>query len=103
MNFETIQSYLNKPITELLDNRHATEQAKDTLKRFECFNGLLKDKLELFKDCEKICMLELFKNLQFYEGVDRNYMLGFKDAFKTIQKYFDEYQASLEILTGKER
>lgn len=98
MNYETIQNFLNTPIGDLIRDEVAIEQAKENLKKYECFNNLLKDRLELFKECENICSLELLSNLNLYKDVDRSYILGFKQGIQSLKDFYDVYQQAFEYL-----
>lgn len=98
MNFETIQNFLNTPVSELIRDEVAIEQAKENLKKYESFNKLLKDNLETFKQCEEICSLELLNNLGFYKDADRNYIIGFKQGIKSIENFYNRYQEAFKYL-----
>lgn len=98
MNYETIQNFLNTPIKDLVKDRAAIEHAKDILKKYECFNSLLKDKEKLFKQCEEIILLELLNNLHMYEKADRSFILGYKLGIKSLIDRLDKYNQAWEYL-----
>lgn len=98
MNYEIIQSFLNTPISELMRDEFAIGQAKENLKKYESFNSLLKDRLELFKQCEKICSLELLESLPANAVVDRSYILGFKQGLKSLELLYNKYQDAFNYL-----
>lgn len=98
MNYETIQSFLNTPISELVKDEKAIEQAKNTLKKYESFNNLLKDKLDIFKQCEEISSLELLSNLGYYKDADRNFILGYKYGIQSLLNFYNKYQQAKQYL-----
>lgn len=98
MNYETIQNYLNTPIESLFKDRVAIEEAKNVLKKFECFEKLLKDRQTLFDECERISSLELLESLALYDKADRNYILGYKAGIKSLKKYMNTYLEAREFL-----
>jgi len=98
MNPETILSYLNTPIQELFKDEDAIAQAKDILKKYECFNGLLKGKEDLFNEVEKICLLELFTNLNNCKFANRDFLLGYKYGIKTIFNHYQDYLTAQDVL-----
>lgn len=104
MNYETIQNFLNTPISELIRDEAATEQAKENLKRYESFNELLSGKLDLLSECEKICSLELLDQLQqTSDMVDKNFIIGFKLGIKSLKDNYQKYQEAREYLYKRER
>lgn len=98
MNYETIQSFLNTPVKDFFRDEVAIEHAKDTLKKYECFNSLLKDKEELFKQCEEIILLELLNNLPVYKEADRSFIIGYKFGLRSLLDRLDEYKKAYEYL-----
>lgn len=102
MNYETIQSFLNSPVSKLLRDEEAIAQAKDTLKRYESFNNLLENRLELFEECEKICSLELFENLALYPNANRDFILGFKFGIAQLKNYYEKYMEAKDYISKGE-
>lgn len=101
MNYETIRSYLNTPIEEIFQDKDAIEEAKNTLKKFESFDKLLKDRLETFDECERICLLELLNNLQLTKEATRDFILGFKFGIRALKRYYETYNNAREYLIKK--
>lgn len=98
MNYETIQNYLNTPIQDFFKDRAAIEEAKNVLKKFECFEKLLKDNLMLFEECERISSLQLLENLALYDKADRSFILGFKAGIQSFKRYYGMYEEARELL-----
>lgn len=99
MNYETIQSFLNTPVSKLFDNSEAIGQAKDTLKKYECFNELLTGRIDLLRQCEEICSLDLLNRLPTSTDiVDKNFIIGFRTGIKNLLDYYNKYQEAKRFL-----
>lgn len=98
-NFETIQTFLNTPISELTRDTVAIGQAKENLKRYECFNQLLEGRLNLLKDCKDLVLLELITSSMGRDPtIDRNFILGFKAGINSFEEYLSRYKQSLDYI-----
>lgn len=98
MNNETILSYLNTPIENFFKDEIAIENAKSALKKYESFDTLLKDRVDLFNECKDMVLLELCKNLTSYEQANRDYIIGFKQGLDSLQVCYNQYHNAREYL-----
>ena len=93
-NYETIQNFLRRDSTE--DNVKAIEQAKELLKKYECFSKLLNGKEDLFQECKDIILKDLLLLTRGNPSINRDYIIGYQDAvevfIRNLQKYKDIHE-----------
>lgn len=93
-DIETIQNFLKRDSTK--EQVEATEQAKETLKKYECFSQLLNGKEELFQKCKDIILKDLLLLTRGNPSINRDYIIGYQDAvevfIRNLQKYKDTHE-----------
>lgn len=93
-NVETIQNFLRRDSTE--ENVKAIEQAKEFLKKYECFSKLLNGKENLFQECKDIILKDLFLIIRGNPNVNRDYIIGYQDAVEVFLRNLDKYKEVME-------
>ena len=93
-DIETIQNFLKRDSTK--EDVAAIEQAKETLKKYECFGQLLNGKEELFQKCKDIILKDLLLLTRGNPSINRDYIIGYQDAvevfIRNLQKYKDTHE-----------
>lgn len=93
-NYETIQNFLRRDSTE--SQVKAIEQAKDILKKYECFSKLLNGKEELFQECKDIILKDLLLITRGNSNINRDYIIGYQDAVEIFLRNLDKYKEAIE-------
>ena len=93
-NVETIQNFLRRDSTE--ENVKAIEQAKEFLKKYECFSKLLNGKENLFQECKDIILKDLFLIIRGNPNVNRDYIIGYQDAVEVFLRNLSKYKEVME-------
>lgn len=93
-NVETIQNFLRRDSTE--EDVKAIEQAKEFLKKYECFSKLLNGKENLFRECKDIILKDLFLIIRGNPNVNRDYIIGYQDAVEVFLRNLDKYKEVME-------
>lgn len=93
-NVETIQNFLRRDSTE--EDVRAIEQAKEFLKKYECFSKLLNGKENLFQECKDIILKDLFLIIRGNPNVNRDYIIGYQDAVEVFLRNLDKYKEVME-------
>lgn len=93
-NVETIQNFLRRDSTE--EDVKAIEQAKEFLKKYECFSKLLNGKENLFQECKDIILKDLFLIIRGNPNVNRDYIIGYQDAVEVFLRNLDKYKEVME-------
>ena len=93
-DIETIQNFLKRDSTK--EEVEAIEQAKETLKKYECFSKLLNGKEDLFQECKDIILKDLLLLTRGNPSINRDYIIGYQDAvevfIRNLQKYKDIHE-----------
>ena len=93
-DIETIQNFLKRDSTK--EDVEAIEQAKETLKKYECFSKLLNGKEDLFQECKDIMLKDLLLLTRGNPSINRDYIIGYQDAvevfIRNLQKYKDTHE-----------
>ena len=93
-DIETIQNFLKRDSTK--EEVEAIEQAKETLKKYECFSKLLNGKEDLFQECKDIMLKDLLLLTRGNPSINRDYIIGYQDAvevfIRNLQKYKDTHE-----------
>ena len=93
-DIETIQNFLKRDSTK--EEVEAIEQAKETLKKYECFSKLLNGKEDLFQECKDIMLKYLLLLTRGNPSINRDYIIGYQDAvevfIRNLQKYKDTHE-----------
>lgn len=93
-NYETIQNFLKRDSTE--SQVKAIEQAKDILKKYECFSKLLNGKENLFQECKDIILKDLLLITRGNSNINRDYIIGYQDAVEVFLRNLDKYKEAIE-------
>lgn len=93
-NYETIQNFLRRDSTE--SQVKAIEQAKDILKKYECFSKLLNGKEDLFQECKDIILKDLLLITRGNSNINRDYIIGYQDAVEIFLRNLDKYKEAIE-------
>lgn len=93
-NVETIQNFLRRDSTE--EDVKAIEQAKEFLKKYECFSKLLNGKENLFQECKDIILKDLFLIIRGNPNVNRDYIIGYQDAVEVFLRNLNKYKEVME-------
>lgn len=93
-NYETIQNFLRRDSTE--SQVKAIEQAKDILKKYECFSKLLNGKENLFQECKDIILKDLLLITRGNSNINRDYIIGYQDAVEIFLRNLDKYKEAIE-------
>ena len=93
-NVETIQNFLRRDSTE--EDVRAIEQAKEFLKKYECFSKLLNGKEELFQECKDIILKDLLLITRGNSNINRDYIIGYQDAVEIFLRNLDKYKEAIE-------
>lgn len=93
-NVETIQNFLRRDSTE--EDVKAIEQAKEFLKKYECFSKLLNGKENLFQECKDIILKDLFLIIRGNPNVNRDYIIGYQDAVEVFLRNLSKYKEVME-------
>ena len=93
-NYETIQNFLKRDSTE--SQVKAIEQAKDILKKYECFSKLLNGKENLFQECKDIILKDLLLITRGNSNINRDYIIGYQDAVEIFLRNLDKYKEAIE-------
>ena len=100
-NYETIQHFLKRDSTEE-QRSYAIEQAKEILKKYECFAELLNGKEELFQKCKDIMLKDLLLITRSNSLINRDYIIGYQDAIEALIRNLDSYKGANEVILSKE-
>lgn len=93
-NYETIQNFLRRDSTD--SQVKAIEQAKDILKKYECFSKLLNGKENLFQECKDIILKDLLLITRGNSSINRDYIIGYQDAVEVFLRNLDKYKEAIE-------
>ena len=97
-NFETINLFTER-ITKPNEARvKAREKAQSELKKYECFNKLLTNKEDLFKECKDIILQDILTSTRSNTKINRDYLLGYQDALDVFLRYLSRYNTAMEKL-----
>lgn len=97
-NFETINLFTER-ITKPNEARvKAREKAQSELKKYECFNKLLTNKEDLFKECKDIILQDILTSTRSNTKINRDYLLGYQDALDVFLRYLGRYNTAMEKL-----
>lgn len=100
-NYETIQHFLKRDSTDE-QRSYAIEQAKEILKKYECFAELLNGKEELFQKCKDIMLKDLLLATRSSSAINRDYIIGYQDAIEVFLRNLDSYKGANDVILSKE-
>lgn len=96
-NLETISLFSRKrDSTET--NELVKVKAQEELKKYECFNTLLNQKEEVFKQCKDIILQDVLIATRANSKINRDYLLGFQDALDIFLSDFERFKDAMEKL-----
>lgn len=97
-NFETISLFTERITNPNKVKVEAIEKAQSELKRYECFNKLLNNKEDLFKECKNIILQDILTSTRSNTKINRDYLLGYQDALDVFLRYLSKYNTAMEKL-----
>lgn len=97
-NFETINLFTERITKPNEAKVRAREKAQSELKRYECFNKLLNNKEDLFKECKDIILQDILTSTRSNTKINRDYLLGYQDALDIFLRYLGKYNTAMEKL-----
>ena len=97
-NFETINLFTERITKPNEAKVRAGEKAQSELKRYECFNKLLNNKEDLFKECKDIILQDILTSTRSNTKINRDYLLGYQDALDIFLRYLGKYNTAMEKL-----
>lgn len=99
-NFETVQNFLKRDST-IESDLQAIEQAKDILKRYDCFNQLLNGKEKLYEMCKDVMLKDILLSVRGSSQINRDYLIGYQDALEVFISNLSRYKEAHDIAYNK--
>ena len=97
-NLETISLFTERITRPSKVRVEAIEKAQGELKKYECFNKLLNNKEDLFKECKNVILQDILTSTRSNTKINRDYLLGYQDALDVFLKCLSRYNTAMEKL-----
>ena len=97
-NLETISLFTERITRPSKVRVEAIEKVQGELKKYECFNKLLNNKEDLFKECKNVILQDILTSTRSNTKINRDYLLGYQDALDVFLKCLSRYNTAMEKL-----
>lgn len=72
------------------------EAMEKELAKLSCFKELLHNKTSEFEQCKEIAIKELLNSMRVKPEINRDYLIGFQDAYKAFDNYLNRFYELME-------